>query len=144
MDSRYFNQFNRLNTEGKKLFTMRGNTILVEVLEEHLERVSEGGIIFAADAEQITGTTKEKTGEVGLVLLVGEGYYDEKSSDTIPLDLKPGNVVLLPRYSLSYYSFFPGLATFTKDKLAMCSEDEIRFVYQDLQAYEEAKKLLNA
>lgn len=143
MQSKYFDQFSRLNKDGKDLFKLRGASLLVEILPAEEVKSESGLITLISDSDQRLGSIDEHRGLVGLVLLSGEGHYDEKTRETIPLDCVPGNLVLLPKYSISPYSVFPGLNGHTKMMIAIVQEDEVRFVYKNLDAYNQAKKLLN-
>ena len=64
-----------------------GDRVLVEPVEE--KEVSKGGII-------IPDSAKEKPQE-GKVIAVGAGRRDEDGK-TIPMNIKKGDVVLMPKY----------------------------------------------
>lgn len=145
--SKYFDRFKRLREEGTELFKIRGNAILVEILEEKV--VSKGGIEIVQDLRQVHGGVAANKGVVALVLAVGEGYYDSithsdgtKEEITVPLDIQPGAIVLLPKYSVSTYSTFPGLEGITDEKIGMVLDSEIRLSYPSLESYEKAKNIL--
>lgn len=75
--------------------------------------------------------------------MVGSGYYDDKTGKDVALDVRPGNVVHLPKMSFRFFSDFPGLSTFVKNEIALVREDEIISKWEDIQEYEAYKAALN-
>lgn len=142
METTYLEVFNRLRKHKGKSFVLRGNNILIEIVEEEIKTKS--GIILTAKPNQVHGSVGENKGLMGVVLEVGEGYYDEETGETIPLDVNVGDIVLLPKYSVSLYSTFPGINAPVNNKLAMCLESEIKMIFKGQEGYETAKSVLNA
>lgn len=124
--------------ERKDLFTLRGSTMLVRIVDEELK--SEGGIILQADPNQLKGGVDANRLNVGKVLMTGPGYEDEEGNIE-PLEVGPGAMVLLPKYGLSMISIFPGYNKPTGEKLAMVKFDQVLAYYPSEEAYEQAKKL---
>ncbi len=139
IESRFMKYFNALR-ENKASFTLRANNILVEIIEEKIE---EGGIEIVSDMNQIRGGARENQGFVGLVLAVGEGYTADDGSME-PLDLKVGNVVLLPKYSVSMYTVFPGLPGMTRNDIGICVDQDIKFYYDSIEEYVRVKEITSA
>jgi len=139
--SQYFNKFTTLFKELGDGVILRGNCLLVEAIEED-EIVTASGLIIAQDPNQVKGGLGNDRSKVGLVLAVGEGYYDPESGKTTPLDIPVGAVVMHPPYSLTAMSTFPGMAGLTKN-LGIIGENEVHFFYRDLEAYQKARSLLN-
>jgi chaperonin GroES len=65
-----------------------GDRVLVEPLKE--AEVNKGGII-------IPDTAKEKSQE-GVVIAVGDGELNQYTGELIPIRVKKGDVVLMPKY----------------------------------------------
>lgn len=134
--------FKSLKEKAPESYTLRGSSILVEILRDE-EIKTESGIVIAQDSKQVRGSIDEHRLKVGRVLLVGEGYYDE-SGDTVPLDTAEDDIVILPKYSLSEISVWPGLHGTVNGRLAVIKEDAILFKYNGEEGYNAAKEILNA
>jgi hypothetical protein len=149
-------EFQMLRELGEKTFVLRGSTIIVYELPDE-EIKTQGGLIIATDSKQVMGNSVEQHRlKVAKVLMTGPGYYqenlnygDEGSHDHhipgtyIPLEVKPGAIVILPQYSTSTVSTFPGILKPTSNKLHMVKEDSIVAYYPSEEAYELAKSKLN-
>lgn len=136
-ESQYLEKFKKL--EGSK-FKLAGGRILVEVLAKQ-EMKSAGGLIIAAPSSH-KGIIDMQRAVLGVVLMVGEGYIDDEGND-IPMEVKPGNIVVLNEFGVKYYSDFPGVKTYTENKLAMTSESEIQFKFESAEELAEFESLLN-
>jgi co-chaperonin GroES (HSP10) len=143
MQTKFFNAFQKLRETGKDLYKLRGNQLLIELVEEDVKASKTSSIIIAEDVRQVHGGAKENAGLVGIVLDRGEGYYDEDTGETVELDVKVGDVVLVPKYAISQYSTFPGIIGPVYNKIALCVESEIKMYYKGQDAYEKAKGILN-
>lgn len=141
MESKYLSKFTRLQKEGADLFRLNGNRLLIEVLPK--EELKKGSIVIATSIKGHKTDTTENMATLAVVLLVGAGYYDDESGEDLPIDLKPGNVVLLSNYAMKYYSQFPGLADYTENEIALTRDEEVHMVFPDLEAYQKIKGLLN-
>jgi len=144
LESKYLTQFQRLQTEGAELFELRGNRLLVEMLpEEEIKTAS--GLVMAKDVRQVRGSSiAQNEATVALVIYVGKGYYDDSTGEEVPLDVKPGDIILTSAMGLKYYSTFPGLQGYTQNSLALTTDDNIHAVIPGFVAYEKIKGLLNA
>lgn len=134
MESKYAEKFKRLSQEGKDLYRFIGPTILVEVLPKQ-ELKTKGGLIMGV-SDSHKATAQDFRRQLGLVILVGEGYADAE------MDVNVGNVVLLPANPI-FLSEFPGLVDYTQNTLALVDEKSILFCYKDLDAYKKASEILN-
>jgi len=132
----FLKKFIDLKTKCSDGFKLRGDNLLIEVLNIK-ERKTSGGIIMATKSDQRVGSSADTEAMFGVVLLTGTGFEGE------PMDIETGNLVLLPRHSTEFYSFFPGLHDLTKDTLGRCSASEVKFFYKDLAAFERAQEVLN-
>jgi co-chaperonin GroES (HSP10) len=141
MESKYLSKFTRLQKEGAALFKLYGNRLLIEVLPK--EELKVGSLYVATNIHNHKTDTTENMATLGVVLLTGAGYYDDTTGEDIPLELKPGNVVLLSNYAMKYYSQFPGLADYTQNTIALTREDEVHMVFPDLESFQKIKGILN-
>ena len=118
--------------------TIRGTSILCEMLPEP-ELKTAGGLIIASDSGQTRGQTVEAHKLLAAkVLAVGPGSYIEEKDTYVPLDIKPGQVVVLNQFSYSLISKLPGLRVPTANKLAITPASGIFAVYPDEAAYQKA------
>ena len=141
MESKYLNRFQK----AASLLPLRGNRILVEILPKE-EIKSAGGLIIASNLDNHRTKTEQQRAKLAIVLAVGTGYYDDSSDEgeDVPLDVQPGNVVMLSDYGLKYYSEFPGLAEFTGDSLALALDKDVHCAWESIEAYQEYSKALNS
>ncbi len=153
-DKNFEVEFNKLRELGQQTFVLRGSTIIVEILPPE-EIKTAGGLVLATDSSHRKGDsiTAHRI-DVGRVLMTGPGYWVESSPDSDdrqygpggkyePVEVQPGAIVLLAKYSTEYISHFPGIARPTGNKLAMIKMDSILAYYPSQEAYENAKKVLN-
>lgn len=141
-DPQYFSAFARLQTEGEDLFQLRGNNLIIEKLEES-ERRTQGGLILAQDSNQVRDSMQENAAVIGLVLLSGPGVVIDEDT-TQDNDIKPGMLVMIPRYSIEYYTTFPGLHNLTKNRIGRVDASEVKFLYKDITSFQKAQELLNS
>ena len=134
-ESKYAEQFKKLAATEPKLYTLRGATLLVEVLPKE-DIVTEGGIIIAAASNQRANAVEFQRG-VGIVLMQGDGY-----TDGTPMDINVGMVVILP-YNPMFLSQWPGLKGYTQNSLALISEGDVLFAYKSYEAYLKAKEVFS-
>lgn len=139
MEAKYFNRFKKLREAGS--FTLRGSTLIIEIIPEE-EIKTESGIILQTADNQRSSFAQNKP-VIGVVLESGEGYYNEAGEVVAPCDTKPGAVVICPKFSTQYLSVFPGMNDPVNDSIAFVKEQEVLFYYPSMEAYTEARKALN-
>lgn len=142
--SKYLKAVQNTLLVGRSMPLITGNLLLVEIPAKE-ELKSKGGLILTDNSKnQVNGLNGQRTTVVH-VLAVGEGYY--KASDlegeevpvTIPLDTRPGAVLVVSDHSLQMLPHFPGLPIDTETKVALVKETEtqIRFnSYEDFCEFE--------
>lgn len=144
METNYLERFGRLAAELKDRAILRGNNYLVEIVDE--PDIEVGGIIIARDKDHIKKSVHADRPVVGVIIYQGEGYFqyneETKEREDIPLEYAVGTVIMVPANSIPL-SVFPGMPGITRDKLMVVNEDSIVFVYKDMEAYNEARKVLN-
>lgn len=141
MQAQFENEFKALRDLGTSKFSLRGPTILVEVMPaEELKTAS--GLIIPAPKQQGDSVNAHKL-EHGIVLMVGQGTWDDDKREHVPLDILPGQVVVMPQYSQQVISTFPGLQKPLQNRLALVSASAILGTYKDAETFEEAKRAIN-
>jgi co-chaperonin GroES (HSP10) len=141
-------EFTTLRELGPGTFTLKGATLIVEILEPE-EIKTKSGLIMAQTADHAKGhSVAAHKVDVGRVLMSGYGYWVEGEAGGAgrfeELECQPGAIVLLPQYSTQLMSHFPGIQRPTGNKLAMIKMDQILAYYPSQEAYELAKAKLNA
>jgi co-chaperonin GroES (HSP10) len=140
LESKYLNRFKKLRECGTGEYTLIGNRLLVEVLPKE-ELKSAGGLVIATTLNQKSDTTANQA-TLAIVLLVGEGYYDEDGNDA-PMPFEVGNIVLVSDMGLKKYTSFPGMAAYTENSIALTRDSEVHLKFPSVEAYEKVKELLN-
>lgn len=136
MESKYLARFQKA---GGKL-PLRGNRLLVEVMPKE-ELKSAGGLILNAPTSDHRSKLEQERAKLAVVVAIGNGYFD--GEEDVPLDIKPGAVVLISELGLKYYSEFPGIAEYTGETLALTRDTEVHAAWDSLEAYQEYRTLLN-
>lgn len=134
--------FNTLRELGKDVFVLRGSTLIVEIQPEQ-ELKTAGGLYMAPVSDHVRGQSiNAHKLEIGKVLMAGEGYWNEETKATEPLEAQPGAIVILPQYSTSTLSMFPGIPRPTGNKLAMVKMGDVLAYYPSKEAFEKAQASL--
>ena len=88
--------------------------------------------------------TEENRACLAIVLATGKGYYNEETKEEVDLDYKPGNLILLSQHGIKAFTEFPGLMGYTSGDIGLTQEHEIHMAWDDVEAYEKYKQLLNS
>lgn len=135
-------EFTALRALGSEVFVLRGSTLIVEILPEP-ELKTESGIIMSAPKDHMRGQSiNAHKLDVAKVLMAGEGYWNEDTKQMEPVEAQPGAIVILPQYSTSVLSMFPGISRPTGNKLAMVKMGDILAYYPSQEAFEAAQEKL--
>lgn len=102
--SKYLDKFMVINKELKDKFKLYGDRVLVEEIPKK-EATTKGGIIIGEQDKLREGFATRRTAEA-IVLAVGEGYYDDKTGEDVPLSVQPGDIVILSPHGTTFYSDF--------------------------------------
>lgn len=138
VNTKYSIFFSELKERG--LLKVPGSTLIVEILQKE-ELKSRGGIILDAPKNHVRGGVEENRLDVGVVIFAGEGYFNEETKELEPTDVKVGAVVVLPKFSMSIVSVFPGITAPTQDRLGMVKENQILAYYENESDYLKAREL---
>lgn len=139
IESKFLEKFKRLQENASDKFSLIGGKILIERIDEP-ELKTEGGLIIGNYKSQKV-TAHDKKSELGIVLLVGSGYMDEKGEE-IPVDIKAGEIIMLPS-NVSYYSTFPGLTGVTENILGIVQESHVFFKFGSIDDFKTCSQVLN-
>jgi co-chaperonin GroES (HSP10) len=119
-------------------FKLRGSAIIAELLPAP-EVKTASGLIISAPSDHVRGNSVNAHKlEVAKVLDVGPGVWDDESRTYLPLDIHPGQVIILNQYSYNYISLLPGITKPLSNKLVIVPSNGILASYPDERAYEGA------
>lgn len=144
LKSKHLERFQRLESHGSEI--LRGNRMLVELIEKEELKTAGGLIIANVESDHRTDTEVNRP-TMAIVLAVGPGYYDDKTGKDVPLDLQPGNVVLLSQMGLKILTEVPGYSAYVRSKndtIALTRDSEVHLKWKSAKDYEAYKQLLNA
>lgn len=151
-DSKYLEKFQKLASEGKVNYELTGDYLLVEKIPDE-DFVTESGLIIATNfgGKQFNSIVADRPNWLR-VLACGEGYYDtETDPDTgatieksIPLDVAPGDVILVSQVSVKYFSIFGELKGYEADRIGLTRAQDIQLKFKGKEGYEQAFRLLNS
>lgn len=82
------------------------------------------------------GTMKEDKPLLVRVLLAGRGYYDTEKGTTTPLDEQPGDILEVPKISVSWRSEVCGVVVDDSTRLGIVKVSEILARYPGETAYQ--------
>lgn len=150
--SKYLDGFKAVAEQGKDLFKLTGNCMLVEVIKDN-----EFEKKVTTDSGKVVGiimdaglSAKSQRGGLGAdkptfakVLLVGEGYDNEGSTEKLPLESKPGDIILVPEISIKKFSVFGKLVSYGETSIGLVRESEVQMRFNGTEAFEQFFEMLN-
>lgn len=139
MNSRYLNKIQAMVRDNDSL-ELIGDLLIVEKLPEPEAR-KVGGLYMQGSSHARSEMGLDTRPNMVLVVAVGKGYYDEDKN--IDLNVKPGDVILVPHASVKWFSSFGDMLGYDPDTLGLTREVEIQMRFKGIEAYEEAFKKLN-
>ena len=135
MTSNYLSKFQ----EAKQTFELYGNKILVERLDTG-EVKTAGGIIIAENSATRPDLKLTKP-HVAIVVATGKGYYDSETDSYLPLELQPGNIVILNSLGVQYYSVLPGSPSYSNNVIGITTEADVQMTFKDVEAFKQYVKI---
>jgi co-chaperonin GroES (HSP10) len=121
---------------GKK-FLLVGDCILVGRVPKR-ELKTAGGIVLSRGGVRQNNAFDSNLPQFVQVLAVGEGYYDNEKNESIPLDLKPGNIIEVAAHAVRWFSSF-GVVPDSEDSgtgVGITRESEYRMKFESYEDYE--------
>jgi hypothetical protein len=109
--------------------------MLVERLE--LGEVKVGSIIIAESTDHRSDVRNYKP-LLCVVLAIGEGYTNDENptGPKLPMDCKPGNVVILNPMGASFFSVLPGVTTYSGKAVGITSESDVQMRFESVEEFE--------
>jgi co-chaperonin GroES (HSP10) len=142
MSSKYLHGFQTVAREHSNLYQIQGDLLLVEVLKDEEFKTKSGLFISSGGAKQVNSLMQDKPTFVR-VLDTGPGFYAEDGSD-IPLDSKPGDILLVPSTSIKYFSVFGRLVNYGEISLGLVNDSQAQIRWPGEEAFNEYFERLNS
>lgn len=139
---KYLAAFEKMAAEGKDLYQLQGEFIIVEEFGEE-EVKSAGGIIMTASKKNADGFGQNRPTLVRVVA-VGEGYYDEETKEDLPLNVKPGDIILVGGQSVKWLSYFGPIISSEGARIGISSAAEVQLKFNGQEGYEQVFQLLES
>lgn len=140
--SKYLDRFNSLQ-ELSEHFTLIGDYILVEQITLE-ERKTTSGIILNHGTQSGYKNTSEMDLPVFVhILSVGQGFYDEDTGDTVENTVKPGDICLIGRNSVRWFSDLE-VKDYMPYEVGLTKESEIQLVFKGKEGYQKVIGHLNS
>lgn len=140
--SKFVKVFKDLPESLRNSYELKRNFILVEKL--NTEAKTKSGIIISTAQDQF-GAVKDDLPDWARVLEVGEGYDDaEGNPDSTLLEVQPGNIVLIPKLSINYFSYFGSASGDSKaNSVGISTSDSAQMVFKDEESFNEFFKFVD-
>lgn len=131
--SKYLSYFSNEYVKLRESIKLVGDIIIVERVE--FPEKKRGGL-FLVDSKktQSHGLTSELP-NFYRVLAVGEGYYDEETSKDVPLEVAPGDVVLVSNASVKVWSTFPIVEAVDADTIGMTRFGDVQWHWKSEESF---------
>lgn len=140
-NSRYQEAFERLKDNTEEAYELIGDCLLVEQLKEPERKI--GSFIMVDAQGKQKGSLSQDRPHFVQVLAVGKGYYDDDTKEDVPLNVKPGDIVLVGPLSVKYFSFFGDMQKYEPDSIGITREAEVQMRFRGKEGYAKAFEILN-
>jgi co-chaperonin GroES (HSP10) len=141
LESKYLKRFQTFK-ERAPVGKLYGGRMLLEVVSMP-EAQTEGGLVIA-ESDHARAEFVMLKATLGIVLEVGQGYFDSETGEDVPLDIKVGDVVWVPSESIRSLTTVPGMREAVPSKtLALGQESEIIKKWNSLEDYLNDQEKLN-
>lgn len=144
--SKYLKALIHASETGQETFKLMSDCIIVEIIKDEELKTKSGIILASGNKTQINGIDANKP-LWGRVLMVGEGYYEideEGNKRDVKLETVPGDIVLLGKQSVEYFSVFGKLPNYGETQLGLTREGEVRMRFKGQEGFDKFFELANS
>lgn len=141
--SKYLQRFQSMASDAKDVFQLIGDYILVEKIPVREKKTAGGIILSLEDNNRQKNSLAQDLPTLIRVILVGEGYYDDETKSSVPLNVKPGDIGLVGALSTKWFSDLE-IADYKPYEIGLSREEEIKWLFRGQEGYERAIGLLNS
>lgn len=124
------------------LVELYGDAILVEIPKDEPIKTSSGIYIATTEKVGLDSLSKDKPYFVH-VIAVGKGYYDEETHEDVPLNVQPGDIILIGANSAKRFSHME-VNGYEAYSIGLTRESEIQLRFKGLDAYNRYFELINS
>lgn len=134
--SKYLSSFSNLEKIREK-YTLFGNRMLLERIVPDEVIQTKSGILIPTDKKSMqVNTVSADRPEFFFVLAVGNGYTRDDGS-LEPLDTVPGQIVMIPKLSVRFFSYFGEMSGYDPDTIGIARESDIEIKFDSDKSYQE-------
>jgi co-chaperonin GroES (HSP10) len=126
--SRYLDFFQQNKEVIREHLEIIGDVILVEKVKFPEARTASG--IYITDYKGQINTLNADKPHFYRVLMPGEGYYDDTTKESQPLNAQQGDIILVGSISVKIFSSFPLLEAYEADSIGITRESEIQMRFK--------------
>lgn len=127
--------FKKLSEDCADHFELVGDCLIVEEIP-HEEQKTKGGVYIPTSKRigQVDGLEANRPTFVR-VLAVGNGYYDPKDERDIPLEVEVGDIILVGRMGIKWFSTFGPIVSSGEAQVGLTRESEIQLRFKGQHGY---------
>lgn len=140
-ESKFLGNVQKAFTEVGKDIVLSSNFLLVERPAKQ-ELKSKSGLILTQGTEKQVNSIEANLPEWVHVLATGAGYYDEETGEDRPLDSKPGDVILVGRNDVKWFSKL-GCEGNDSYIIGICQEEATQLRFSGYEGYRRWIEALN-
>lgn len=148
--SHYLNAFRSLSQLHGDKYHLVGDSVIVEEVankEATKEVMTNSGhkvsLVLAPGKDRKIDGLEMNLPVFVRVLAVGEGWYNEEEEKRVPLEVEVGDIVLVGRMSVNWFSVFGSLVSTTQNQIGITRENEIKMRFCGEASYDKCFTHLN-
>lgn len=129
--SKYLEAFKQASRED---YQLTGSFIIVERIPvEEIKRAS--GLVMPIGAATQVNSVAANMPTFVHVLAVGEGYYDDVTKESIPLNTAPGDIILVGQNSVKWFPVLE-IDNYQPFEVGLTDESEAQLKFKGIEAYQ--------
>lgn len=128
--SKYLSRFHEIPD-----LSLIGDCLLVERVAVEERKTASGLILNAGRGESSRSQVSSDLPTFVHVLAVGKGYYDDDTKEDVPLDVKPGDIILVGNHSVRWFSDMD-ISDYTQYEIGLTREQEITLKFSGKEDYD--------
>lgn len=131
----YLKAFEAIQQKAPESFQLFGDALLVEEIPAEEVKRSSGLVLPVSKAVTNVNGIESNRATFCRVLAVGEGYFDDEGKET-PLNVVVGDVILVGRLSVNWFSVFGNVVATTQSQIGYTRESEIKVRFRGQAGYD--------
>jgi co-chaperonin GroES (HSP10) len=139
--SKYLKAFQAIKTEAGDKYHLIGECLIVEEIGQVEVKTASGIVLSSGGTRKVDGLDMNKPLFVR-VLAVGEGFYDDETGESLPLETQVGDIILIGRMSVQFFSTFGPLISEGTNQIGLTRESEIRMRFKGEEGWDKVCGIL--